>query len=96
MQGANDTRVPQAESDQMVEMMNKHNVPVIYTLYKNNLEGLSDEVNKLSFYAIAERFLAKHLGGRFEPFDDEVLNNPNLVLNGQTPSEELLENLLNK
>lgn len=96
MQEAKDTRVPQAESDQMVEAMNKHNIPVIYTLYKNNLGGLSDESNKLSFYAMAERFLAKHLGGRFEPFDDEVLNNPNLVLNGQAASGKLLENLLNK
>jgi len=92
MQGANDIRVPQTESDQMVEAMNKHNIPVIYTLYKDD----NNESNKLSFYAIAERFLAKHLEGRFEPFDDEVLNNSNLLLNGQAPSEELLEDLLNK
>jgi len=92
MQGANDTRVPQIESDQMVEAMNKHNIPVIYTLYED--EGYN--LNAATFYAIAERFLAKHLGGRFEPFEDEVLNNPNLLLNGQAPSEKLLEDLLNK
>ena len=96
MQEAKDTRVPQAESDQMVEVMNKHNIPVIYTLYKNETHFFLNESNKLSFSAIAERFLAKHLGGRFEPFDNEVLNNPNLVLNGSTPSEKLLEDLLNK
>ena len=82
MQEAKDTRVPQAESDQMVEAMNKHNIPVIYTLYKNETHFFLNESNKLSFYAIAKWFLAKHLGGRFEPFDNEVLNNPNLVLNG--------------
>ncbi|EER22531.1 hypothetical protein [Rickettsia endosymbiont of Ixodes scapularis] len=41
--------------------------------------SLLNESNKLSFSAIAEQFLAKHLGGRFEPFDNEVLNNPNLT-----------------
>jgi len=94
--GYRDTNVPQTESDQIVEAMNKHNIPVIYTLYKNEIHFFLNESNKFSFYAIAERFLAKHLGGRFEPFDDEVLNNPNLVLNGSIPSEELLEDLLNK
>ncbi|QQV75417.1 Dipeptidyl aminopeptidase BIII [Rickettsia tillamookensis] len=96
IQGAKDSIVKQTESDKMVEVMNKHNIPVIYALYKNENHNFCDPYSKISYHYITERFLAKHLGGRFEPLDDEVLNNPNLVLNGQTPSEELLENLLNK
>lgn len=96
IQGTNDSIVKQTESDKMVATMNKYNIPVIYALYKNESHSFCNSYSKISYHLMAERFLAKHLGGRFEPFDDEVLNNPNLVLNGQTPSEELLENLLNK
>lgn len=94
--GYRDTNVPKTESDQMVEAMIKHNKSVIYTLYKNEIHYFFNETNKLSFYAIAERFLAKHLGGRFEAFDERVLNSSELLLNGTIPSEKLLENLLNK
>lgn len=74
MQGAKDIKVPKTETDQMVEAMNKHNKLVIYTLYKNEGYSFYNESNIISFYAIAERFLAKHLGGKFESFDDRILN----------------------
>jgi dipeptidyl aminopeptidase/acylaminoacyl peptidase len=69
-QGANDPRVKQAEADQIVEAMRKTNVPVEYVLYTDEGHGFARPENRLHFYAIAEEFLAKYLGGRFEPMGD--------------------------
>lgn len=66
-QGANDPRVKQAESEQIVEAMQKAGKPVEYALYTDEGHGFARPENRLHFYAIAEEFLAKYLGGRFEP-----------------------------
>lgn len=67
-QGANDPRVKQAESDQIVSAMQKKNIPVTYVLYPDEGHGFARPPNRMSFYAVAEAFLAQHLGGRAEPF----------------------------
>ena len=64
--GKNDVRVLMAESDQMVEAMRKANKPVEYVLYEDEGHRMTRPENKFHFYAKAEEFLAKHLGGRFE------------------------------
>jgi dipeptidyl aminopeptidase/acylaminoacyl peptidase len=69
-QGANDPRVKQAEADQIVEAMNKHKIPVTYVLYPDEGHGFARPENRLSFYAVAEAFLAPVLGGRYEPVGD--------------------------
>ncbi|MFB2835482.1 alpha/beta fold hydrolase [Floridanema evergladense] len=66
-QGANDPRVKQSESDQIVEAMKKANLPVEYVLYTDEGHGFARPENRLHFFAVAEEFLAKYLGGRFEP-----------------------------
>ncbi len=66
-QGANDPRVKQAESDQIVEAMQTKGIPVTYVIYPDEGHGFARPENNLSFYAIAESFLAKCLGGRCEP-----------------------------
>ncbi len=66
-QGANDPRVKQAESEQIVEAMRKAGKPVEYVLYPDEGHGFARPENRLHFYAIAEEFLSKYLGGRFEP-----------------------------
>ncbi len=66
-QGANDPRVKEAESEQIVDAMRKAGKPVEYVLYTDEGHGLARPENRLHFYAVAEEFLAKHLGGRFEP-----------------------------
>jgi dipeptidyl aminopeptidase/acylaminoacyl peptidase len=66
-QGANDPRVKQAESDQIVAAMQAKNIPVTYVLYPDEGHGFARPENNLSFCAIAEAFLAKCLGGRSEP-----------------------------
>ena len=66
-QGANDPRVNIKESDQIVEAMRKANKPVEYIVFPDEGHGFARPVNRLYFYAKAEEFLAKYLGGRFEP-----------------------------
>jgi dipeptidyl aminopeptidase/acylaminoacyl peptidase len=69
-QGANDPRVKQAESEQIVEAMKQAGKPVEYALYTDEGHGFARPENRLHFFAIAEEFLAKYLGGRFEPAGD--------------------------
>lgn len=69
-QGANDPRVKQAESEQIVAAMRKAGKPVEYVLYTDEGHGFARPENRLHFYAIAEEFLSKYLGGRSEPVGD--------------------------
>ncbi len=65
-QGANDVRVKQAESDQLVEAMRKQGLPVEYLLFPDEGHGFIRPEDRLQFFRATERFLAKHLGGRSE------------------------------
>jgi dipeptidyl aminopeptidase/acylaminoacyl peptidase len=66
-QGANDPRVKQAESDQIVKAMQEHKIPVTYVLFPDEGHGFARPPNRLAFYAVSEAFLAGNLGGRYEP-----------------------------
>jgi len=70
-QGANDPRVKQAESDQIVKAMKDKNLPVTYVLYPEEGHGFARPTNRTSFYAIAEGFLSQCLGGRYEPIGND-------------------------
>jgi dipeptidyl aminopeptidase/acylaminoacyl peptidase len=63
-QGANDPRVKQAESEQIVAAMEEKGIDHEYILFPDEGHGFAKPENRLKFYAAAERFLAKHLGGR--------------------------------
>jgi dipeptidyl aminopeptidase/acylaminoacyl peptidase len=65
-QGANDPRVKQAESDQIVKAMQEKKIPVTYVLFPDEGHGFARPENKLAFYAVTEAFLAGHLGGRYQ------------------------------
>ena len=71
-QGANDPRVKQAESDQIVQAMQEKEIPVTYVLYPDEGHGFAKPENNLSFFAVAEAFLASCLGGRFEPLGNDL------------------------
>ena len=71
-QGANDPRVKQAESDQIVKAMQEKDIPVTYVLFPDEGHGFARPENSLSFNAAAEEFLATCLGGRFEPVGDDL------------------------
>jgi dipeptidyl aminopeptidase/acylaminoacyl peptidase len=65
-QGANDPRVKQAESEQIVAALAAAGIEHEYMLFPDEGHGFAKPENRLKFYAAAERFLARHLGGRSE------------------------------
>ena len=69
--GAHDRRVNQIESNQIVLALQRNNIPVTHVVYPDEGHGLARPANRLSFFAVAEAFLATHLGGRFEPVGDD-------------------------
>jgi dipeptidyl aminopeptidase/acylaminoacyl peptidase len=73
-QGANDPRVKQQESDQIVEALRSKGTPVTYVVFENEGHGFADPANNKRFIASAEKFLADALGGRCEPprADEEI------------------------
>src|SRR5450755_2978775 len=70
-QGANDPRVKQAESEQIVAALVKAGIEHEYMLFPDEGHGFAKPENRLRFYAAAERFLARHLGGRAEAQPDD-------------------------
>jgi dipeptidyl aminopeptidase/acylaminoacyl peptidase len=69
-QGANDPRVNKAESDQIVAAMRKNNKPVEYFVFPDEGHGFARPENRMAFNAAAEEFIAKYLGGSYEPPSD--------------------------
>lgn len=67
-QGANDPRVNQAESDQIVKALQAKSIPVTYALFPDEGHGFARPENNIAFYAVTEHFLERCLGGRAEPF----------------------------
>jgi dipeptidyl aminopeptidase/acylaminoacyl peptidase len=66
VQGANDPRVNKAESDQIVIALRDRGFPVEYIVAPDEGHGFARPVNNMAMLASAEKFLAKHLGGRFQ------------------------------
>lgn len=66
VQGANDPRVKQRESDQIVVALRDRKYPVEYILAPDEGHGFARPVNNMAMIASAEKFLSKHLGGRFQ------------------------------
>ncbi|TWT99633.1 Prolyl tripeptidyl peptidase precursor [Botrimarina colliarenosi] len=77
-QGANDPRVTQLEADQIVEAMQEKEIPVTYALFPDEGHGFARPENRMSFNAVTEMFLAKNLGGRYEPLAAEDLKGSSL------------------
>jgi len=92
-QGANDPRVKQAESDQIVAAMKAKNLPVTYVLYPDEGHGFARPENRKSFYAISEAFLSACLGGRFEPVGDDFAGSSLQVPDGAKHVPGLVEAL---
>jgi dipeptidyl aminopeptidase/acylaminoacyl peptidase len=71
-QGANDPRVKQAESDQIVQAMEAKQIPGTYVLFPDEGHGFARPENNIAFLAVAEQFLAQNLGGRAEAYGDDL------------------------
>jgi dipeptidyl aminopeptidase/acylaminoacyl peptidase len=81
-QGANDPRVTQQESDQVVAAMKAKSIPVTYLLYPDEGHGFARPENRTSFFAVTEGFLARCLGGRQEPIGSDFAGSSLKVLEG--------------
>jgi dipeptidyl aminopeptidase/acylaminoacyl peptidase len=81
-QGANDPRVKQAESDQIVDAMREKKIPVTYVLFPDEGHGFARPVNNIAFNAVAESFLAQCLGGRAEPIGETLAQSTAQVPHG--------------
>jgi dipeptidyl aminopeptidase/acylaminoacyl peptidase len=66
VQGANDPRVKKTESDQIVVALRERGFAVEYIVAPDEGHGFARPVNNMAMFAAAEKFLAKHLGGRFQ------------------------------
>ena len=88
-QGANDPRVKQAESDQIVSAMQEKGIPVTYLLFPDEGHGFARPENQLSFVAVAEAFLARHLGGGCEPIGNAFEGSTIQALSGAEQIPEL-------
>ena len=70
--GANDPRVNQRESEQIVEAIEKNKGKATYVLYSDEGHGFARPENRLDFNARAEAFLSTCLGGRAEPLVGDI------------------------
>ncbi len=70
--GANDVRCTLAQSDEIVAAMQKHGLPVTYVVFPDEGHGFKRPENALAYHALAEAFLARHLGGRAEPVGSDL------------------------
>lgn len=64
VQGANDSRVVQAESDNLVQALRDRGVEVEYMVKEDEGHGFVNPENQIDLYHAVERFLAEHLGGQ--------------------------------
>ena len=63
LQGANDPRVLQAESDEIVEALRENDVPVEYVLFDDEGHGFRNRANEIEGYRAIREFLDTHLAG---------------------------------
>lgn len=65
-QGANDPRVNRREAEQIVVALRDRGFPVEYLLAPDEGHGFARPVNNLALFMESEKFLAEHLGGRYQ------------------------------
>lgn len=73
VQGANDPRVNKRESDQIVAALRDRDYPVTYIVAADEGHGFARPINNLAMFAAAEKFLAEHLGGRYQSKVDKAV-----------------------
>ena len=71
--GQNDHIVAEKESRQIYESMKKRGKQVTYLLFPDEGHRIAKFANKMAYLDHAERFLAEHLGGKYDPVDKDIL-----------------------
>lgn len=64
--GLNDPRVKKSEADQLVVALRERGIDVEYIVAPDEGHGFRAPENRLALAVAAEKFLAKHLGGRYQ------------------------------
>src|SRR3954466_4899031 len=82
IQGANDPRVNRAESEQIGVALPDRGFPVEYILAPDEGHGFARPINNLVLFTSAEKFLAKHLGGRYQQSMTPAITERMAVLSG--------------
>ncbi len=70
-------------SDQIVSSLASKSVPVSYVLYSDEGHGFARPENRLSFYAMTEKFLSNYLGGKYQEVGDDFEGSNFTILNGE-------------
>jgi dipeptidyl aminopeptidase/acylaminoacyl peptidase len=79
-QGDRDSRVPTAQSDKMVQAMQKAGAPVVYLRFADEGHGFLRPQNNAAFWSTTEAFLGKCLGGRSEPLTADRFKGSSVIL----------------
>jgi len=72
LQGANDVRVLQVESDDMVEAIRSNNVPVEYVIFPDEGHGFRKKENQIKGYGQILTFLDKYLAKKQEVLEEKM------------------------
>ncbi len=98
-QGNNDPRVKTAESDQIVVAMRDLGLPVEYMNFMDEGHGFANPNNMMAFLSVAEKFLASHLGGRYQQDVNEelsaIVNEATVDINQVTLPEKITAEMAN-
>ncbi|HEY8141699.1 MAG TPA: prolyl oligopeptidase family serine peptidase, partial [Kofleriaceae bacterium] len=95
-QGANDPRVKQAESDQIVKALQEKKIPVTYVVFPDEGHGFARPENNLAFWAVTEAFLSGYLGGTFQPLDASAFKGSTITVPEGASAVPQLESALPK
>ncbi len=95
-QGANDPRVKQAESDQIVKALQEKKIPVTYVVFPDEGHGFARPENSLAFWAVTEAFLSGYLGGTFQPLDADAFKGSTITVPEGARAVPQLESALPK
>jgi dipeptidyl aminopeptidase/acylaminoacyl peptidase len=72
LQGSQDPRVLQVESDEIVAGVRKNGVPVEYVLFDDEGHGFVKKENQIEAYSRVVQFLDKYLKNEKQPIDGEM------------------------
>ena len=80
-QGNNDPRVKTAESNQIVAACRESGQDVQYLNFPDEGHGFAKPDNSMAFLAVTEKFLAQHIGGRYQ---EEIPDRLQKIINNVT------------
>jgi dipeptidyl aminopeptidase/acylaminoacyl peptidase len=72
LQGSQDPRVLQVESDEIVAGVRKNGVPVEYVLFEDEGHGFVKKENQIEAYSRVVQFLDKYLKNEKQPIDGDI------------------------